>query len=100
MTYDSIRYMKRTTIFIDEAIENDLKALANTADAPVASLVREALAEYVARRRETAPPSVRFLAAGRSGRHDVAEKSEEIVFAELEPHGRRRSASVRRPAKR
>lgn len=91
MTYDIIRSMKRTTIFIDEAVENDLKALANTADVPVASLVREALAEYVARRRETASLSVRFLAAGRSGRQDVAERSEEIVFAELEPHARRQA---------
>ena len=92
--------MKRTTIFLDEAVENDLKALANGADVPVASLVREALAEYVARRQETAPISVRFLAAGRSGRHDVAERSEEIVFAELEPHARRRPARARRQAKR
>lgn len=92
--------MKRTTIFIDEAVESDLKALARTADVPVASLVREALAEYVSRRQQTAPLPVRFLAAGRSGRHDVAERSEEIVFAELEPHGRRRPAPVRRRAKR
>ena len=100
MPYDNIRHMKRTTIFIDEAVENDLKALANAADVPVASLVREALAEYVARRQQTAPLPVRFLAAGRSGRHDVAERSEEIVFAELEPHGRRRPSPVRKHAKR
>ena len=92
--------MKRTTIFIDETVENDLKALANSADVPVASLVREALAEYVARRQETAPHSVRFLAAGRSGRQDVAERSEEIVFAELEPHARPQPARARQRAKR
>ena len=92
--------MKRTTIFVDESIENDLKALANSADVPVASLVREALAEYVARRRKTAPLSVRFLAAGRSGRDDVAELSEEIVFTELEPHGARGAAPARRRTKR
>ncbi len=92
--------MKRTTIFIDEAVENDLKALANSADVPVASLVREALAEYVARRQETAAPAVRFLAAGRSGREDVSELSEEIVFAELEPHGPRGATAARRKTKR
>ena len=100
MTYDNICHMKRTTIFIDEAVESDLKALARTADVPVASLVREALADYVSRRQQAGPAPVRFLAAGRSGRHDVAERSEKLVFAELEPHGRRRPAPVPRRAKR
>ena len=92
--------MKRTTVFIDEALESDLKALASSADVPVASLVREALAEYVARRQEAPAPAVRFLGSGRSGRRDVAERSEEIVFAELEPHGSRRTAPRRGRAKR
>ena len=70
MTYDIIRHMKRTTIFIDEAVENDLKALANTADVPVASLVREALAEYVSRRQQTAPLPVRF----RRGRYGLRRR--------------------------
>lgn len=91
--------MKRTTIFVDETIERDLKALAASADVPVAALVREALSEYVARRQETAAPPVRFLAAGRSGRDDVAEHSEEIVFAELEPHGKRTADPARRRTK-
>ena len=98
--YVIICHMKRTTIFLDEAVENDLKALANTADVPVASLVREALAEYVARRQESASLSVRFLAAGRSASRDVAERNEELVFAGLEPHGRPRPVAVRRRSKR
>lgn len=82
--------MKRTTVFLDEGLERDVKALAQRQGRPAASVVREALAEYVARNRERRP-ALSFVAAGRSGRRDVAERHEEILLEELEPHGDGRS---------
>lgn len=83
--YVSIQRMKRTTVFLPEGLEREVRALAEREHRPAASLVREALAEYVVRRRQGAAlPS--FVAAGRSGRRDVAQRHEEILAAELEPH--------------
>lgn len=79
--------MKRTTLFMDEAQARELDALAQRERRPKASLVREAIAEYLAhkgRRRELP----RFIGAGGSGRPDGAETHERELFANLEPHGR------------
>lgn len=78
--------MKRTTVFLEEDLDRDVKALAERQGRPAAKLVREALAEYVTRHR---PHGLRlsFVGAGRSGRRDVAACHEEILAAELEPHG-------------
>jgi predicted transcriptional regulator len=77
--------MKRTTVFLDEELDRDVKALAKRQSRPAASLVREALAEYVHRHRP-AGLGLSFVAAGRSGWSDVAERHEEILAEELEPH--------------
>ncbi len=81
--------MKRTTIFIDEPAERDLKALAERQGRPKAALVREAIREYLARNRPTGS-RLGFVAAGRSGRSDVAERHEELLWSERdgdEPSG-------------
>jgi len=77
--------MKRTTVFLQEELDREVKALAERQGRPAASVIREALSEYVGRHRGDCTLS--FLAAGRSGRRDVAERHEEILAAELEPHG-------------
>ena len=74
--------MKRTTIFIDEHLERELRAVARRQGQSVAALVREAVARYVADARGGRSPRLRFVAAGRSGRHDVAERHEELLFHE------------------
>lgn len=79
--------MKRTTVFMDEAQSRELDALARREQRPKASLVREAIAEYLAQKgRNRVLP--RFIGAGRSGRRDVAETHERELFSDLEPHGR------------
>lgn len=84
--------MKRTTIFVDESLERELQAIAAREQRPVASLVREAIAAYVAAR-----PGVQrlsFESAGRSGRSDVASRHEDLLWRE--PHGSpKRSRPVR-----
>jgi hypothetical protein len=77
--------MKRTTIFVPEALERDLQLYARQNGKPAALVVREAIAAYLVDRR----PAVRlpsFAGVGASGRADVAEKHESLLFAELDPH--------------
>lgn len=84
--YDVIHHMKRTTIFIDEGTEQDLRLLAKRQARPVAALVREALANYVTEHRRGSSELPGFVAADRSGHTDTAERHEEILFEDLEPH--------------
>jgi predicted transcriptional regulator len=83
--YASIRHMKRTTLFLYETLECDLKALARQQGRPVADMVREAISDYVAREKEKARRPLRFVAIGRSGHSDTAERHEELLFAGPEP---------------
>jgi hypothetical protein len=88
--------MKRTTIFLDESAERDLKALAQRRDVPMADLVREALGRYLVeeKRGESAPLS--FIAIGRSGRSDTAERHEELLWLEPHPSEPAKKASTRK----
>ena len=99
--------MKRTTLFVPETLELELQLCARREGRPMASLVREALAEYVVSRRAGhGVPS--FTGRFDSGRSDVAGTHEEMLFDRLSPHGgeaavtpaRARSTRPRRPSKR
>jgi predicted transcriptional regulator len=83
--------MKRTTIFVDEALEHDLRAIAGRRGQPVALLVREALAEYVAGEKRGRRTTLSFVAAGASGHADTADRHEEILWRARPVGGRRRS---------
>jgi hypothetical protein len=72
--------MKRTTLFIDEALERDIQAIARQEKRAVASVVREALAAYVASRESGARPALSFVGAGASGRSDTAERHEQLLW--------------------
>jgi predicted transcriptional regulator len=73
--------MKRTTIFIDEGLESEIKILAARRKEPVAALVREALEGYLNREKD-AKRTLSFVAAGRSGHKDTAERHEELLWRE------------------
>src|SRR4051794_18731261 len=78
--------MKRTTIFIPEPLERDLQLYARRAGRPVASVVREAVEQYLAGgAAQIRLPS--FAGVGSSGRTDTADRHESILFADLDPHG-------------
>jgi hypothetical protein len=79
--------MKRTTLFLDEQLEHDLRALSKRKGVPLASVVREAMARYVASEKRRGRAAVRFLASGRSGHADTAERQEELLWGDLKPHG-------------
>ena len=83
---------------MDPQIERELQALAYQRGQPVAALVREALAQYVVAARDSAPRRLGFAAAGRSGRADVADRHEELLF---EPTATPPAAAARpRPSRR
>jgi hypothetical protein len=96
--------MKRTTIFVPEALERDLQLYARHEGKPTAVIVREALAEYLAGRQTTGRvPS--FTGAFASRRRDTAERHEALLFDGLAPHDdgappRRRSSAASRPRRR
>ncbi len=75
--------MKRTTIFIEEGIERELRLVARRRGRSVAAIVRDAIAREVA--AEVRPP-LSFIGVGDSGRRDVAERHEEFLWKALEPH--------------
>ncbi len=86
--------MKRTTIFIPEPLEADLRVYARRAKKPVAWVVREAVSTYLTTRATpTMLPS--SVGMGNSGRSDISERFEELLFADLTPHDDRVEGSTR-----
>jgi predicted transcriptional regulator len=93
--------MKRTTIFIEPQLERELQALARRSGRPMAAIVREAVAQYVAADKERRPARLGFVASGRSGRSDIAERHEELLFQPDPPAPPRpRRPGTRRVARR
>src|SRR5262245_30531446 len=76
--------MKRTTIFLPEALERDLYVYAKRSGKPASSVVREAIAAYISDDHAQALPS--FAAAFDSGHTDTAERHDDLLFKTLEPH--------------
>ncbi len=71
--------MKRTTIFADEALLDEIRALSAEQGSSVAGIVREALTEYIARKRKS-PKRLSFVGCGTSGRSTIAERHEQLLW--------------------
>jgi predicted transcriptional regulator len=69
--------MEKTTVYLDEIDYRRLKRVAARRRIPPARLLREAVAEFVA--RHDTPTRARSLGAFRSGRGDLAEKAEALL---------------------
>jgi hypothetical protein len=70
--------MKRTTVFAHEDVLRKLREIAKRQNSSVAEVTRKALVEYVSRRR-VKRSRLSLVGVGRSGRKDVAERSEELL---------------------
>ena len=70
--------MKRTTVFADEDLLRKLREIAKRENITVAEVTRKALTEYVSRRRAKRS-RLSLVGVGRSGRKDIAERSEELL---------------------
>ncbi len=68
--------MKRTTIYLEPALEVLLKLEMRRQKRPMAEIVREAVHAYVTREPRQAPPGA---GAFSSGRPDTADRAEEIL---------------------
>ena len=71
--------MKRTTFFADEQLMDELKEIAREEKKTLASVVREATTIYVREKRKR-KKKLSFVGVGNSGRSDVAEKHEELLW--------------------
>ena len=51
---------------------------------PAAALVREAIGQYVVSQKRVKATASSFVGIGRSGRSDVAERHEDLLFTDLD----------------
>ena len=85
--------MDKTTLYLDGADYRKLKRIAASRKQAPAMLVREAVAEYVARHGDAT--LAKSIGAGASGRDDLAERAEELLAGMGGPN-RGRPRRVRR----
>ena len=88
--------MKRTTLFLHEETDQELRALARRKGLPIATLVRDALGRYLAELRRHEGLQLKFLVVGRSGHRHTSERAETLLWRDLAPH----SPGARRAARR
>lgn len=69
--------VEKTTVYLDSADYQRIKGIARAEGRSAAELVREAVAEYARRHGNRLRP--RSIGAGRSGRGDLAERSEDLL---------------------
>ena len=70
--------MKRTTLFIEEELEEEIKRIARLKGKKTSEVVREALRDYVKRHRSK--KTLSFVGIGKSGREDISETHEEELW--------------------
>jgi predicted transcriptional regulator len=80
--------MKRTTVFLDEELQREMKIVAEYKRLPAASILRDALDQYLRAEGKKRDRKLRFLAVGRSGTKTTADRHEELLWKDLEPHGK------------
>lgn len=81
--YDSIRHMKRTTIFLPESLERQVQQFARRHDRSVAAVVRDALTNHLEAHQEP----FRMPKTFDSGETDVSERVDELAFKNFKIHG-------------
>ena len=80
--------MKRTTVFLEEELQRELKIVAAYKQLPAASVLRDALDQYLRAERKRRDRKLGFLAIGRSGTRTTADRHEDLLWKDLEPHGK------------
>jgi hypothetical protein len=67
-------------MFLEPGVERDLQLIARREGRSTAAVVREALGAYIAARKSERTRRPGFVAAGRSGVTDTAERHESLLF--------------------
>lgn len=71
--------MQRTTIFADEYLLRYIKDIARQEKRSVADIIRDALVQYI-NSRKTPSAKFSFIGIGDSGRSDLSEKNEDLLW--------------------
>lgn len=71
--------MRRTTIFADDTLINEIKEISREENRSVAEIVREAMKTYIKQKRRR-KKELSFIGIGNSGRRDIAERHEELLW--------------------
>lgn len=71
--------MRRTTIFADDVLINEIKEISKEENRSVAEIVREAMQSYIKLKRHK-KKKLSFIGIGDSGRKNIAEKHEELLW--------------------
>jgi predicted transcriptional regulator len=81
--------MKRTTVYLEEDLNLELKHLADQQGRPQAELIREALRDYAqANRSSRAIPE--WVGLGQSGVGNLSERVDELLFSDRKLPGRKK----------
>lgn len=71
--------MKRTTIFADDDLINGIREISKEENRSVAEIMREAMQNYIRQKRHK-KKKISFIGIGSSGRKDVSELHEELLW--------------------
>lgn len=71
--------MKRTTIFADDDLINGIREISKEENRSVAEIMREAMQNYI-RQKRYKKKKISFIGSGSSGRKDVSELHEELLW--------------------
>ena len=71
--------MKRTTIFADEELLGEIREISVKEKKTLAEVMREAMHSYVQKKRPR-KQKLSFIGIARSGRNDIAQRNEEVLW--------------------
>ena len=71
--------MRRTTIFADDNLLNEIKEISKEENRSIADILREAMEHYIGQKRQ-GKKKISFIGIGSSGRRDIAERHEELLW--------------------
>ncbi|MCX8027307.1 MAG: ribbon-helix-helix protein, CopG family [Thermodesulfovibrionales bacterium] len=71
--------MKRTTIFADETLLNEIKEISQEENRSIAEVLRDAMQNYIKQKR-CKKKRLSFIGIGKSSRKDIAERHEEVLW--------------------
>lgn len=71
--------MKRTTIFADEMLIEEIKAIAKEENRSAADVLRGAMEQYIKEKRRGGR-TLSFVGIGKSGKDKISEKHEELLW--------------------
>ncbi len=71
--------MKRTTIFADDDLLEEIRDISKNEKKSIAEVMREAMQNYI-RTKKPRRSKLSFIGIGESGRDDIAGKHEELLW--------------------